>query len=242
MNKKSNKTINWKYIIIAYILAVLLSAPFNSFYFADFYQNLAEGTIFYKSTFLPAGIGTLTAAFFALKYDKTLQIIIDFWGNNKLRNSVISIIPLIAFTITGIPNELHINTHLYALIISLVFFIYSMAEEIFWRGYLMNAFQSLGKIKSYLILAFAWWIWHLPFFYPNGFWFFLLLVVGGLFLIGTLAEGTRSYLTTTALHSMMNIESKGGWTAPLLISGAAIIIIWIIIDRLWKADVGINKV
>jgi hypothetical protein len=51
--------INWKYVLGFYGLAIILAFPFNAFMTSDLHHRLTEGTIFYKSVFLPAGLVTL---------------------------------------------------------------------------------------------------------------------------------------------------------------------------------------
>ena len=58
--------INWKYVIGFYVLAVILAYPFNAFLTKEIHQKLTEGTIFYKSSFLPAGLVTLFVGLLAL--------------------------------------------------------------------------------------------------------------------------------------------------------------------------------
>lgn len=237
MKYPDQSQVNWKYILIFYLIAFGISAPVNSGYLADAYNNLTQGTIFYKSAFLPAGLGTFIAALLAFRLDRNFpKKITTFWGNTKLKNILIAIVPLVVFTITGIPNDLNKNVHLYAFQISFVLVIYALSEEIFWRGYLINALSPLGKLKNYLILGTLWWAWHFPFTRADGYTSFLIIILVSSLLIGKFVEGTRSYLTVAGLHSLIVIIQLGNNKKPMMYAGGVIILIWILLDKCWKTD------
>lgn len=230
----ANTRINAASILFFYIISFVLSAPANSFYFIDQWQQLTHNTLLYNIPFLPAGIGTLLAALSAFKYHKKWVKTVTLWGNNPVKNIVLSLIPLMVFTVTGINNNLDMNNHVYALVLSVIVFIYAFSEEIFWRGYLINALQPLGWAKNYLLLGVLWWFWHFNFLSSYGLTTFLLLIVGSSFLIGKFAEGTRSYLTTTGLHSLIVILTIGNNQKPLLYAAGIVILLWVLTDKLWK--------
>ncbi|MBK8723710.1 MAG: CPBP family intramembrane metalloprotease [Saprospiraceae bacterium] len=231
-----NGNINWKYVVVFYCLALILAFPFNSFMTEDFHHRLTDGTIFYKSSFMPAGIATLIAGLLAFKFDKTFIKKVTFLGQNRIKNLIISIVPMVVFSISGLQNDLNINPNLFGFIISLTFLIYALTEEIFWRGYLINAFIPLGRFKNYLILGLLWWIWHIPFGNNLDNKLFFLMIVGGSFLIGQFVEATKSFLTTAGIHSIMNIGSNTNWTKLFLIDLTIIIVTIFIIDKAWKND------
>ncbi|MBL0099086.1 MAG: CPBP family intramembrane metalloprotease [Saprospiraceae bacterium] len=226
--------INWKYVLGFYVLAIILAFPFNSFMTSDLHHRLTEGTIFYKSVFLPAGLVTLVVGLLALRFDKTIIKEITFLGQHKTKNIIISLVPLVVFTISGLQNDNNINPNLFGFLISLTFLVYALTEEIFWRGYLINAFRPLGRFKNYLLLGLLWWLWHIPFNFDNGFFSFFLLIVGGSFLIGKFAEATKSFLTTAGIHSIMNIGSNTNWTKTFVIDLTIIFVAMFIIDKTWK--------
>ncbi len=143
-------------------------------------------------------------------------------------------IPVIVFTTTGITNDLGRNTHLYAFQISLILAVYALMEETLWRGYFINVFTPLGKFKAALLLGILWWAWHFPFMRPDGYTTFLLVILISSFLIGKFVEGTRSYLTAAGLHSLIVIVQVGNNERPMLYAAGIVIIIWLLIDKLWK--------
>lgn len=229
--------INWKYVLGFYGLAIILAFPFNAFFTEDLHHRLTEGTIFYKSTFLPAGIATLIAGLLALKLDKTIIKEVTFLGQHKIKNIIISLVPMVVFTISGLQNDIHINPNLFGFLISLTFLIYASTEEIFWRGYLINVFRPLGRFKNYLLLGLLWWLWHIPFGHNIEPVKLFVMIVGGSFLIGKFVEATKSFLTTAGIHSIMNIGSNTNWTKTFLIDLTIIFIAMFFIDKTWKKKI-----
>ena len=49
----------------------------------------------------------------------------------------------------------------------LVFFVFSLGEEIGWRGFLLPRLMPLGKVKAYIILGIIWGLWHGPIIYAG---------------------------------------------------------------------------
>ncbi len=227
--------IHWKYALGFYGLTIILAFPFNAFLTKDIHQGLTEGTIFYKSSFLPAGLATLVVGLLALRFDKSIIREVTFLGQHKIKNLIIALVPMIVFTISGLQNDNHINPNLFGFLISLTFLIYASTEEIFWRGYLINAFIPLGRFKNYLLLGQLWWFWHIPFIDQNmDNMSLFVMIVGGSFLIGRFVEATKSFLTTAGIHSIMNIGSNTNWTKTFLIDLLIIFIAMFIIDKAWK--------
>ena len=229
--------INWKYILCFYALAVILAFPFNAFLTEDLHHRLTEGTIFYKSTFLPAGLATLFVGLLALRLDKTIIKEVTFLGHHKIKNIIISLGPLVVFTLSGLQNDNNINPNLFGFLISLIFLVYALTEEIFWRGYLINALRPLGRLKNYALLGLLWWLWHIPFGHnldPLG---LFVMIVGGSFLIAKFVEATKSFLTTAGIHSIMNIGSNTNWTKTFLIDLAIIFVAMFLIDKIWKQKI-----
>lgn len=231
------KPIHWNYIVTFYSIAFLLSLPFTSGYYLEQYNAITKGSIFYNLAFLPACIGTFIAAILAFIFDKKTKRTITFFGINKFQNSIITIIPLIVFSIVGLPNELNLNPHYYAFLISIVIFIYSFGEEIFWRGYLLNALSPLSKIQIVFVLGLLWWAWHFPFTSVFGLTTFLVIIIISTFLIGKFVETSKSYLTAAGIHSLIVVMNLSQNNKNALISGGITIFIWVILSKLWKPKI-----
>lgn len=224
-----------------YTLAVLLAFPFNAFLTEDFHHRLTDGTLLYKSVFLPAGLATLILGLIALQLDRTIVKEVTFLGLNKLKNVIIALVPLMVFTCSGLQNDFDINPNLFGFLISLVFLVYALSEEIFWRGYLMNALLPLGRFKNYLLVGLMWWLWHIPISSEYDNMKFFIMIVGGSFLIGKFVEATHSFLTTAGIHSMMNIGSNINWTRTFVIDLIIIFALMYFIDKSWKNSIAIRE-
>ncbi len=231
------KPINWIFIFGFYIIAFVLSLPFNSGYFSEQFNTITKDTVFYGIAFLPACLGTTIAALLAYKFDKSTHRTITFWGSNKIQNTVITFVPLLIFTLSGLPNDLHLNPHNYAFVISIIILIYSFGEEVFWRGYMINALEPLSKISGILLLGILWWAWHFPFTSTFGFTTFLPIVLVSSFLIGKFVESTKSFLTAASIHSFVVIMNVAQNSQRALITGGITVLVWLAIGKLWKPKI-----
>jgi len=236
------KKISWGKIILLYSIAFSISGLFNSGFLTSKYQKIAEGLIIQNWAFLPAGIGTLIAAIFAFMFDKKTIRTITFFGNNKFRNILISIIPILVFTTVGIIKGSNIGKHYYGFIFASFSLIYALTEEMFWRGYMLNALLPLKKLTYSLIIGIAWWAWHFRFQSSFDFTWFLLICIGGSFLLCQFANETKSYLTATGLHSLIIITtSEGKMTQTKMIGLSISIVLWLVIGKFWKIkNVSVN--
>ena len=233
--KTKNSNVNWYFIALFYLIAFVISAPFNSGLFSKSYENLTQNYLISYWAFLPAGIGTFTAFLLALFFYKNYNRTITFFGNNRLRNLAIALTPLIVFTIAGLGNEHQLNNNYYGFVFAAVALIYALSEEIFWRGFLQDALRPIGKNLPYLIIGIFWWAWHFRFSTSFDFTTFLLICVGSAFLLGTFAEETKSFLSSAGLHSLIIlITSNGAMTNSGIAGGAISLVIWLSIGKWWK--------
>lgn len=101
-----------------------------------------------------------------------------------------------------------------------IHFIFSLGEEIGWRGYLLPRLMPLGKLPAYLILGVAWGLWHAPiiwvgFNYPGhpvaGIALMCALTSAfGLFL-NEMFLHYRSTLLAAFIHAAINAQGFGVW-------------------------------
>jgi len=234
MKTKKSK-VNWYYIALFYLIAFVISAPFNSGIFLKSFETLTQNYLISYWAFLPAGIGTLIAALLALFFNKNYIRTITLFGNNQLKNLAIALTPLIVFTIVGLANEHQLNNNYYGFAFAAVALSYALSEEIFWRGFLQDTLQPIGKTKSYLIIGIFWWAWHFRFNTTFDFTTFLIICIGSAFLLGKFAEETKSFLTSAGLHSLIILITTDGMTSNSGIAGGVItLIIWLSIGKWWK--------
>ena len=227
--------ISWKKIFIFYAIAFIISGLFNSGVLTPCYQKLTTGLLIGNWAFLPAGAGTLIAALIAYRFDKKFKRTISLYGNNRLKNILIALVPAMVFTTTGLFNSNGINEHFYGFAFSCIALLYAVAEEIFWRGYLLDALRPLNRLIHSLVIGILWWGWHFRFSTGFDLTWFLLICLAGSFLLCRFADDTRSYLTAAGLHSLIIITTSGGEMPRTTTIGLCIVIItWLLIGKIWK--------
>jgi uncharacterized protein len=241
-NIQKKEKVKWQFVVLFYVIAFTISGLFNSGFLTTYYKSLTEGYFISDYPYLPACIGTLSATIFVLFIDRSHKRTITFFGNFKLKNLVISVTPLIAFTITGIDNNYGQNSHIFAFCFTLINLIYAVFEEIGWRGYLQDALRPLKQWYRFLIIGLIWWAWHFRFHTTFELTIFPLICIGGSFLIGQFTEKTKSYLTAGGLHCLIILLSNSGeLTREKMIAGGLAILIWLGIGKFWNTETVIQK-
>jgi uncharacterized protein len=240
MNTSSVSTaasIRWQFVFIFYAIAFIISAFFNSGFFAPQYQRLTQGLFFSDLTYLPACLGTFLAALAVFRWDRTHRRTISFFGNASLKNIIISVTPVAVFSVVGLDNNTGQNIHLFAALYGSINLNYATLEEIGWRGYLLDALRPLKATYRFLIIGLLWWAWHFRFTTAFDFTIFPLLIVGASFLIGKFTEETKSYFAAAGLHCVIILMTNSGDVSQQkLIAGVLTILIWIGIGHWWKSD------
>jgi membrane protease YdiL (CAAX protease family) len=215
-----------------YAVAFIISAPFNSGYLAASYTQFAGRSLMANWSFIPAGIGTLTAALVAFRLDKGLKRTTTFFGNDVSRAITIAFVPVIVLTAMGIANNASVGPHYYALIFSVSALIYAIAEEIFWRSYLLDRLRPLGRPAYSLLIGVLWWAWHFRFSTQFDMTWFLLICVISSFLLCKFAEDTRSYLASASLHSLIIVTTSTGFNRAGMTSIVICIVVWMAMGKL----------
>ncbi len=227
--------VNWAYVVLYYIIAVLIAAPFNAGILSSWYSKLTENYLISEWAYLPACLGPLIAALIIFLLQKKHKRKITFLGNDILKNIFISLTPLIVFTIFGIENSQQKNNHFYGFVFAGLNLIYGIGEEIGWRGYLQDALGPLNKNIRFFLIGMMWWAWHLRFQNSFDWTIFVLVCIGGSFLIGKFANDTQSFFCAAGLHSLIIITTNSGaMTNSKLFAGVLVIIIWLVIGKFWK--------
>jgi membrane protease YdiL (CAAX protease family) len=144
-------------------------------------------------------------------------------------------VPAVVFTIIGIYKSSSINEHFYGFVFSIIALLYAVTEEIFWRGYLLDALRPLDKIAYSLVIGILWWAWHFRFNSRFDFTRFLLICLISFFLLCGFTNETKSYLTAAGLHSLIIITPSDGEMSRVKITGLCVsVVIWLIIGKIWK--------
>ncbi len=226
---------NWKYISLFLILAIGISAPIHLGYIDKAYKAFSNDWIISDWAYLIAGLGPFTAGLIVLLLDKFVSNRITIWGNEKLKNILIALLPVFSFSIIGLENSNAINIHYYGFIYASINIIYAFLEEFGWRRYLQNALEGLNKNWKYILIGIIWWIWHLRFETHFDIFIFPLICIGGGYLLGKLADDTKSIVPVVTIHTLIILLTNSGeLTMNKMIAASLTIIAWIIIEQVWK--------
>ena len=229
--------IHWPYIILFYVIAFSISALFNSGFLTPEFRTLTQGYFISDFTYLPACLGTFIAALWVLYLDKSHVRTITFSGNYPLKNIATALTPIVVFSIVGLNNEYRLNVHYFAFAFAAINLIYGIMEEIGWRGYLQDALRPLSEKYRFLLIGLMWWAWHFRYHTVFDFTVFPLFCIAGSFLIGQLAEKTKSYLIAGAVHSLIILLTNSGQPSKeKIVASILTIIIWIGIDKWWQPE------
>ncbi|MCB0802597.1 MAG: CPBP family intramembrane metalloprotease, partial [Flavobacteriales bacterium] len=149
----------YKAIIFFYCLACLLSWPF--FFWRDVYtdswNSLALDPII-KTNFIMWGPG-LSAIITSFVFKAHIKKTITFFGSSSFKSILFWGVPMLAFLFFG--DYGHEDTTM--LRIAVYFggiFLFTLGEELGWRGFLQDQLNHLPKWKQYLIIGSMWELWH----------------------------------------------------------------------------------
>ena len=226
---------SWKYISLFLLLAFGISAPIHLGYIDNTFKAFSNDWIISDWVYLIAGFGPFTAGLIVLLLDKSVSSRITIWGNEKLKNILIALLPVFSFSIIGLENSNDINIHYYGFLYASINIIYAFLEEFGWRRYLQNALEGINKNWKYILIGIVWWIWHLRFETHFDIFIFPLICIGGAYLLGKLADDTKSILPVVTIHTLIILLTNSGTPTKNKMIGAGLTIIaWIIIEQLWK--------
>lgn len=146
-------TPNWKYINLFLILAIGISAPIHLGYIDNTYKAFSNDWIISDWVYLIAGFGPFAAGLIVLLLDKSVSNQITIWGNEKMKNILIALLPVFSFSIIGLENSSNVNIHYYGFIYASINIIYAFLEEFGWRRYLQNALEGINKNWKYILIG-----------------------------------------------------------------------------------------
>ncbi len=109
-------------------------------------------------------------------------------------------------------NELQYN-HIFPLQILIGSFIFTLGEELGWRGFLQVQLEDLPKWKRYLLIGVLWELWHFTTRTLSGSIIagilrpilFIIPLSALSFLYGESVNKTKSLVVAVTLHSWLNI-------------------------------------
>ena len=227
--------IDWKYIILFSLIALGLSYPVQKGYLDEVFNYYTKDTFLFESSYLIAGLTTLIVATIALLFHKDLSNRITIFGDDKIKNLIIVCLPIIAFTTVGLNNSLEMNKSLYGFAFASLNTVYAFTEEFGWRRYLQNALEGLNKYLKYILISIVWYIWHFRFETQFDIFIFPLICIGGGFLLGKLADDSKSILPIISMHTLIILTTNSGNFGKNEIVGIGIVILgWVLIEQIWK--------
>lgn len=232
----------WKYIILFVVLAIGISAPIHLGYFEESFKTNTKDWVIIDWVYLVAGLGPFIAGVIALIVHKSISNRITIYGYQKIKNILIALLPVFSFSIIGLENSNGINIHYYGFMYALINVIYAFLEEFGWRRYLQNALEGLNKHWKYILIGIIWWIWHLRFDTSFDFFIFPLICISGGYLLGKLADDTKTILPVVSMHTLVILLTNSGAITKDKIIGVCLTIIgWLIIEQIWKRKKAYNK-
>jgi len=225
---------NWKYISLFIILAIGISAPVHLGYLDKLYKETIGIPLIEDMVYLLAGFGPLLAGLILLFLNKNVSNQITIFGKDRIKNILISILPVFTFPIFGLENSYGINIHLYALIYAFINVVYAFLEEFGWRRYLQNSLEGINKDWKYILIGTIWWIWHLRFETQFDLFIFPVICIGGGYLLGKLADTTKSVLPIVTIHTLIILlTNSGAITINKVIGVGLTIVVWVLIEQIW---------
>lgn len=226
---------NWKYILLFIILAIGVAAPIHLGYFDKTYKAITDGWIISDWIYILAGIGPLIAGMITLLLHKSISHRITIWGDEKVKNILIALLPVATFPIFGLENSKGINIHYYGFVSATINLTYAFLEEFGWRKYLQNALEGINKNFKYILIGIIWWIWHMRFDTHFDIFIFPVICIGGGYFFGILADKTQAILPVVTIHTLtILLTNSGAVTLPKIFGAGLTIIGWIIIEQIWK--------
>ena len=233
---------NWKYISLFLILSVGIAAPVHLGYIDKIYEAITGEWIIKDWVYIIAGIGPLLAGIITLFFHKNVSHRITIWGEKRVKNILIALLPVSTFSIFGLENSQGLNIHYYGFVYASINLIYAFFEEFGWRMYLQNALESINKNWKYILIGIIWWFWHMRFDTHFDLLIFPVICIFGGYLLGKLADDTKSILPVVTIHTLIILLSNSGAMTLQKMTGAGLTIIgWLIIEQIWKRKKHITK-
>jgi len=233
----TQQRINWKYVFLFVLIAVLISAPANLGLLSDTLEdfNLPFGLDQFK--LLVQGIGPFIAGLVLRKLNPS---IVNSTPRGVYKNTgwMLFGISVILLTVIGNQNDKGLNPHYWGALTATVLSMHAYFEETGWRGYLEHALQHLSEPMRVLLIAIVWYLWHLSFISGDSMGsevlFFLILLVGT-WLLGRLLKQTKSILIVAAFHSIFNLMQWWDLSiTPKVVWLSVLVLVWVSLMRYQK--------
>ncbi|HRK54083.1 MAG TPA: CPBP family glutamic-type intramembrane protease [Cyclobacteriaceae bacterium] len=238
----------YKPIIVFYFLACLFSWPFLFWrdVYGDSWNSLNIDSII-KTSLIMWGPG-LSAVISSLIFKDRIKKTITLFGSSVFKSILFWGLPMAAFVLFG--EYSNNGTSVSRLVIYLGgVFLFTLGEELGWRGFLQDQLNHLPKWKRYLIIGIMWELWHfttrtlsgsvvarvlrpLLFIMPNT----MLSYV-----FGESVNKSKSIIVAVTLHAWYNLLFEFNNINTYIIFSIAVIF-WIVMLLNWDKKIKLEKV
>lgn len=207
--KQSPPLVPWLSIVAFTIAATLFAYPFRNNIF-----NLADKLLFGVPVLQAVleGIGVFVAAAIFTRGFRRFWMPATYLGDLPVYSLIIWATPAVILLIMGVKNSTGVNPHLFGFALGASVSVYCLFEETGWRGFLQNATTSLPRWKRCLVVGVIWYIWHTSFLDSSLSMAsvitqekFLLALLAGSYLLGSLVDKTNSVLLAASFHFIINM-------------------------------------
>lgn len=158
--KAENERVNWKSVLLYYVIACAVSFPF--FWWRDIHpESWTSWKIpdFLKPMTYMWGPG-IAALISLIIFHKSHQRAITFFGTSAFRSAAFYLVPVLALSVIYAPEILQGDPLWMLTRLIIIGFISILGEELGWRGFLQDALRPLSKAKRYALIAVMWELWH----------------------------------------------------------------------------------
>lgn len=240
MNREEK--INWKAVIIYYLLACAISWPF--FWWRDMHpESFLAWDIhpIVRTWSFMWGPGIATVVVVLLYRNKLRMDHITIFGNSVVQSLMCWFVPFILLAIPGIPNRMGMNPHLFPIVyMGGLGFISIVGEDSGWAYFLKNVLISIPALPRSIIIGALWELWHFTnrtaHKAPGQAVMSVLLMMCILILLtwimSKITDRTRSLVTVVTIHMWFNVLVENG-SGPVYIVFGLSLIFWIVMYLSW---------
>jgi len=240
------KKLKFLRILLFFLLATSISAVFR-FKSLDPVHNYDMPK--WQSDLLSAllvGFGVWLAAWISRKWlaaNKALKF--TLLGSRPKYSLLMSLVPLLLLSITGVQNQYALSTHAWGFTSILATLLYCIMEEYGWRGYLQEELETVKPWVRYSIIGILWYTWHLSFIGDSTIADHLIvlpMLIFGSLGLGEVVRYTKSILVAACFHLLIQIMFFNTFFRHSLSGQEKLIVFgillssWLIILKLWQKE------
>lgn len=236
----------YKPVIIFYLLACLFSWPFFLWrdVFSDSWNNLNIHYII-KISLIMWGPG-LSAIICSFIFKDRIKKTTTFFGTSVIKSLLFWGVPMAMFLLFGFKG--YEGSYSSFAINMAGTFIFTLGEELGWRGFLQDQLNHLPKWKRYLSIGTMWELWHFTTRTLSGNMIArilrpLIFIIPNSALSWILGEGvnkSKSIIVAVTLHSWINILIEFGNTNTYIIFGLSVPF-WCFMLLKWNKNEIVNE-